>query len=48
MESYGTGAKQVSHTKCNRNLETRQRALWRGLVISCCGGLAVMAQEANS
>ena len=24
------------------------KALWLALVVSCCGGLAVMAQEANS
>ena len=24
------------------------KARWRGPVVSCCGGLAVMAQEANS
>ena len=24
------------------------QALWRGPVVSCCGGLAIMAQEANS
>ena len=34
--------------RCNRNPETRQKALWRGPVVSCCGVLAVMAQEANS
>ena len=24
------------------------KTLWRGPGVSCCGGLAVMAQEANS
>ena len=35
---------------CKRNPETcnTSKALWRGPVVSCSGGLAVMAQEANS
>ena len=40
--------KSVEASLCNKNPETRQKALWRGPVVSRCGGPAVMAQEANS
>ena len=37
------------HYLCNRNPETRPKSsVARAGGISCCGGLAVMAQEANS